>query len=510
MQALWFSARSLALSSSMVVAMSCASTPEPAPAPAPDAAPAAAPAAAPVAPTPVEISVTSASPEAIEIFKKARYMAENYQAPQSIAVFQQAIALDANFAQAHGYLGAVSPNPQGLASVEKAMTLAAALPEAERVLIESWLAEKQGEQAKLVAAEKRLGELAPNDWRVQLSLGRRAQSEGRFDDAAARYAQASVLGPKEGLVHCMLGYLHLERHQVEPAVKAFEKYVELAPKEGNAYDSLADAYLTAGRLPDAEATYLKAIATDPSFFLTWSGVAVARALQGNFVGAEEAMAQQRKGAPSADEEYPAAVFGAWMRFAAGKDADAAKALDDVHKMVKTKKLSTPAASILIEKAELLNYMGKPKDALKKLAEAMTVVEKNKIAGNSLLRVRVYALLVRARAHADLAQKEEAAKALAEYTELAKSFSDDVRMQAQLHYFKGEAAWAAGDMKAAAAELAQCYEDNSYCLWRAVQALEKTGDKVGAAATTAKLVETPRRDSTYIFVRSKLGTIAKPK
>ena len=76
----------------------------------------------------------------------------------------------------------------------------------------------------------------------------------------------------------------------------------------------------------------------------------------------------------------------------------------------------------------------------------------------------------------------------------------------MHYFKGEALWAAGDVKGAAAELAQCYEDDSNCLWRAVQAAEKAGNAAAVTSLKEKIVKVPRREATYVFVRAKLGTI----
>jgi len=53
-------------------------------------------------------------------------------------------------------------------------------------------------------------------------------------------------------------------------------------------------------------------------------------------------------------------------------------------------------------------------------------------------------------------------------------------------------------------------EQPYCKWRQVTTLEKAGDKAGAATIKQKIVETPTRETMYLYVRSKLGTIAKPK
>ena len=76
--------------------------------------------------------------------------------------------------------------------------------------------------------------------------------------------------------------------------------------------------------------------------------------------------------------------------------------------------------------------------------------------------------------------------------------------------QGLGASAAGDAKGAAAHFDKCIAQQAYCKWRLVAALEKAGDKAGAAAAKQAIVDNPTRETTYLYVRAKLGTITKPK
>src|SRR5512146_345707 len=89
-------------------------------------------AAAPAATVPV----TSKSPDAIKVFEQGRDLTDAERGPEAVELFQKAIELDPDFAQAHAYLGLVTQGPPGLAELDKAKTLAAKLPEAERLVIE--------------------------------------------------------------------------------------------------------------------------------------------------------------------------------------------------------------------------------------------------------------------------------------------------------------------------------------------------------------------------------------
>src|SRR5262245_50514790 len=86
-----------------------------------------------------EIPITSKSAEAIAHFKTGRELNENSRTAEAIQEFETALKLDPNFVQAQAHHGNVMPDPEGLKELEQANMQAAALPQAERLLIETML-----------------------------------------------------------------------------------------------------------------------------------------------------------------------------------------------------------------------------------------------------------------------------------------------------------------------------------------------------------------------------------
>jgi dienelactone hydrolase len=80
---------------------------------------------------------------------------------------------------------------------------------------------------------------------------------------AAKAEGTSAPRPPEGVVN-LLGYQQLQDDEPAAAIELFELNVELYPDSANVYDSLADAYLAAGRRDDALSTAREALARLPA------------------------------------------------------------------------------------------------------------------------------------------------------------------------------------------------------------------------------------------------------
>ncbi len=85
----------------------------------------------------------------------------------------------------------------------------------------------------------------------------------RARQAATRAAGTSAALPPEGTVN-LLGYQQLQAGATAAAIELFELNVELYPDSANVYDSLADAYLAAGRRDEALSSVRKALARLPA------------------------------------------------------------------------------------------------------------------------------------------------------------------------------------------------------------------------------------------------------
>jgi len=497
------------------LAIGCAEAPAPATPPQPSPPPPTA--AAPVEPPQLAaasqttgIPITSKSPQAIEEFKIGRDQFENMRPAESLEHFKKALELDPDFAQAHAYAAFLLPGAEGLAELDKAAQIAGSLPEAERLNIEAIVAERRGEGAKAAELTKKLGQLAPGDWRAHWYMGTQASQQHRWDDATTELKKAVELNPKAGTVYNQLGYSYLMQGNKDGAVAAFKNYAEAAPNEPNAHDSLADALLAANKLDEAEAEYKKALEVSPQFWFSWGGIAATHALRGDWKGAYEALASAAKAAPRPSDKLEAKSILAWTQFSEGKAADAFETVAALEKEAESQKQPVNLAFAGLDRVGMLIETGKAKDALKKLDEVIPRTEKDKLPGEALGAVRRLGLVLRATAEEKLGKKDDLAKTLATLqTEVSKR-PDSVRAQSQAEYVQGLVALAAGDAKGGAAHFDKCVSEQPYCKWRQVTTLEKAGDKAGAATIKQKIVETPTRETMYLYVRSKLGTIAKPK
>jgi tetratricopeptide (TPR) repeat protein len=500
------------------VAVGCAETPPPA-APAQTAAPvtpptaatpASEPALAAATAAPTTIPITSKSPRAIDEFKTGRELYENLRPAEALEHFKKALELDPGFAQAHAYIGFLVPATEGRAELDKAADLAKNLPDAERLSVESMVAERRGDDAKVAELTKKLVQLVPGDWRAHWYVGTRASMQRHWDDASTELKKAVELNPKAGSVYNQLGYSYLFQGKKDDAVAAFKNYMETAPTEPNAHDSLADALLAASRLDEAEAEYKKALEVSPQFWFSWGGVAATRGLRADWKGAYEALASAAKAGPRPSDKLQSKSMLAWTQFAEGKTADAIETAKSLEKEADAQRQPVNLAYGGLDRVAFLIESGKAKDALKALDDVTARTEKDTLPGEALGTVRRLGLVLRATAQEKLGKKDDLAKTQSELKTEVNKQEGTAQGQSFVEFVEGLGASAGGDAKGAAAHFDKCIAEHPYCKWRLVMALEKSGDKAGAAAAKQKIVDTPTRETMYLYVRAKLGTITKPK
>src|SRR5690349_3795064 len=211
-----------------------------------------------------EVTITSPSPAAVAAFKEARDLLDNVRIPEGAAGMKKAIELDASFALAHAYLGSVTPGAAGLQELEKASALAAKLPDAEKLEIQALLAGTRGEELN------------------------------------------------------SLGYVYLVQEKSDEAIATFKKYSEVLPKEPNPYDSLAEAQMGASHLAEAEASFQKAFAVSPEFYIALQGVAQTRFLRNDWSGGKDALDQAQAAATRPVDRLGLEFNRAWSLAAAGQ------------------------------------------------------------------------------------------------------------------------------------------------------------------------------------------------
>lgn len=255
-----------ALAGACAIAMACAH-------PAPPGTPAAA----------GEIPITSSSPEAVELYRRARDLFESLRNTEAHELYARAVALDPEFALAHLGMADTSPTTrQFFEYLERAVASAGTASEAERWLILGRQARTNGDPATQRRYYQRLVEAHPADARAHNLLAVHYFGLDELEPAVAHLEKAIALQPRYAPAYNILGYAHRARGDYAAAAAAFREYVELLPGEANPYDSYAGLLAKAGRFEEAIENYRRALELDPDFFFSHLGVAQCQALLGRF------------------------------------------------------------------------------------------------------------------------------------------------------------------------------------------------------------------------------------
>jgi len=453
------------------------------------------------------LTITSKSPEAVAAYEKGRDLRENVRQAEAMEQFRQAVALDPEFALATAELGTLTPGADGLAMVQKAQTMSASLPPAEKGTIEAMLAQQQGDAARALELWQGVAAAASDDWHAQLQLGQALSERRRLDEAAQALTKATQLEPKAGPAWNTLGYVSLAQRKFDEAISAFQKYAEINPAEPNPKDSLAEAYMMAGRLDESEKAFQEAVATSASFHPAWLGVAQVRGLRADWAGSIDALGKAKAAAARPQDALESDFSLAWVQFAKGDAAAAGKTLDALATAASTGGFHGMAAFAPVDRARMLVLGGKASDALKQLDIADARVAEGSLPGGTADAVTRASLATRVSALAATKKTDDAKAALAKLQEQAAKWPDSRPVQALVHVAEGEIALSTGDAAGAVTHLSECAEDEYYCRWTLANAQEKAGDTSAATATRAALASANLRDAGYLWFHAKVGTAA---
>ncbi len=256
-----------------------------------------------------KVAVTTASEEARKEFLAGRELAEKLRITDSIQHFDNAIALDPNFALAHLSRANASPTANEFFDhLKKAVSLADKASDGERMLIQSAEAGANANPTKQKEILEQLVAAYPNDERAHFNLGGYYFGQQEFTRAIDHYKKATEIAPAYSPAYNILGYALRQNGAYTDAENAFKKYIELIPNDPNPYDSYAELLLKIGRFDEAITQYNKALAIDSNFVNSHFGIAAALAYQGK---AAEAQAELEKIASKArnDGERRTALFG---------------------------------------------------------------------------------------------------------------------------------------------------------------------------------------------------------
>ncbi len=236
-----------------------------------------------------EIPITTVSDQARGLFLQGWEKLDNLKAYEAADLFDEAIKKDPDFARAYLYRafsgGGYKTYRDNLA---KAAALLDKVSDGEKHEILFLLAGADGEGEKEKAELDQLLVMFPNDKRVQEYAGNYYYYTAQeYDKALEHFNQCITLDASYPPVYNTLGYLQIDMGNYSEAEKAFQKYIELIPEEPNPYDSYAEFLLRQGKFDESIVQYEKAIGTDATFVMAFSGIGDNYVFKGDFSKARE-------------------------------------------------------------------------------------------------------------------------------------------------------------------------------------------------------------------------------
>jgi tetratricopeptide (TPR) repeat protein len=243
---------------------------------------------------------------------------------QAIDYFEQAIAKDPNFALAYS----------GLAGSYFSLTRTAGV-----------LSPKEAGSKARQAAEKAV-DLDPSLGEAHASLALvDLVFEWDFAAAEREFKRAIELNPGYPYAHMWYGELLNAMGRYDESVEEARKAVALEPYTINFQGNLAQSLMFAGRLPEAEAQFHKALEMDPNFPIAHLTYAQLLIRQNKF---DEAVSELEKGIRTLpDSSYYRGYLG-YALAKDGKSEEARKILGDLIEESKTKYVSWMGISYIYE------------------------------------------------------------------------------------------------------------------------------------------------------------------
>ena len=192
--------------------------------------------------------VTTKSPEAYRAYVEGLDDFEKVYWKEANSAFEQAVALDKNFAMAYYYLsntqGILGETEESHRSLQKAVELSDKTTERERLQI---LASNYGDQnnlPKAIESYEQLIDRYPHEIAPYIDLGFVIDDDNLLDPQKAVEVLRGGLNvnPTERSLWNVLAYSYARLNQKQEALDAVNQYIKLAPAEPNPYDTQGDIY----------------------------------------------------------------------------------------------------------------------------------------------------------------------------------------------------------------------------------------------------------------------------
>jgi tetratricopeptide (TPR) repeat protein len=435
-------------------------------------------------------------------------LSEKLLIQDSIQYFDRAIALDPNFAIAELNRANVSPTgKEFFEHLKKAVALSDKASNGERLLILGNEAGANGNAAKQKEYLDQLVAAYPNDERAHFNLGGYHFGQQEIPAAIEHYKKATEIAPNYSPAYNILGYAYRQNEDYANAEKAFKKYIELIPNDPNPYDSYGELLLKMGKFDESIVQYRKALAIDPNFVPSHSGISADLMYQ-NKPAEATAEIQQIATKARSDAETRTALFNQTVVDVDSGQLDKALAEVDKQYALGQKTNDIPAMTGDLQlKGNILLEMGRYDEAKAQFEQLLKMTDESSLSQEIKDNAKLFH-------HVNLARvaigKKDLTTAKAEAAEFEKGAlaKKNPAQARQAHGLNGLIALEEKDYDKALAELQQANLQNPYDLYRICLAYQGKGDAAKTKEACTKAANfNPLPALNQAIVRTKAAKIA---
>jgi tetratricopeptide (TPR) repeat protein len=123
-------------------------------------------------------------------------------------------------------------------------------------------------------------DVTERNWIASAYLAGELQDRGELDAAIGMCHYSLQMNPYRGDVHCKLGELYMQKHQLQDARIEFEQAVAMDPEDFESHHGLAASLQDMGRLEEAIEQFKQALRIKPSYADAYSDLGNCYGMQG--------------------------------------------------------------------------------------------------------------------------------------------------------------------------------------------------------------------------------------
>ena len=450
-----------------------------------------------------QMPITTASPDARELYVKGRGLAELLRTHDAHVVLQQAASKDSTFAMAEYNLALTSPTAKEFfAHLNKAVALVNSVSNGERLTILSLQAGANADPIKAQAYADSVVARFPQDERARFVLGNRYFAQQQYELAAGEYQQAVAINPNFSPAYNSLGYAYRAMGRKTDAEPVFKKYIDLVPNDPNPHDSYAELLMSMGRFDESIMEYGKALGIDPHFTGSYVGIAANQLFKGHH---EVAIAETEKLYDSARDQNDrrVALFNQALAYVDERQMDKAVQRADSERVLDEAIGDTLNMSVDEQTTGNIQLAaGQVAAARRRYAHALALVVNSSLTTDIKDNATLADHFNQARVALALNDVATAHREAAAYLSGTEARSIDFQIK-QAHELNGLIALAERHYDAALTELAKANQQNPAVLYDIALAYKGKGDATNAKSYAGQAADMHILPTLpYVLVRSK--------